>query len=127
MLPKEVFPKISEVIKNPKYWKSKTLTYRGQKRYFDEDIRKGECYFCHLYGRTQNYHRITQLHHLYYDDEDPLRWTLELCTGCHVKLDVKCRRHVARNYSKRYDRSYFRSIEDRRFVNAEFKRLGLRR
>ena len=117
MLPKEVFPTITEVIKNPKYWGPKTLTYRGKKRYFENDIRIGECHFCHLYGRTQNYHKTTQLHHLYYDDEDPLRWTLELCTGCHFKLDGKNRRRVNESYAMR----------DRKFLDREFKRLGLRR
>jgi len=126
MLPKEVFPSISEVIKNPKYWNPRTLTYRGEKRYFEEKIRKGECYFCHLYGRTQNYHRMTQLHHLAYDDDDPLRWTLELCTTCHYRFDEKNRRHVDMHYARR-ERSYYRTKEDMRFLDKEFKRLGLRR
>jgi len=125
MRPQEVFPTITEVIKNPKYWNPRTLTYGGKKRYFDQEIRTGECYFCHLYGRTQNYHRKTQIHHLAYDD-DPLLWTLELCTGCHYKLDEKNRRHVDSHYGGR-DRSYYRTKEERRFIDAEFKRLGLRR
>jgi len=119
MQPQEIFPTPSELRKNPKYWNPKILHYRGQKIVFDQDIRKGECHFCKKYGRTQNYYKQTYLHHLDYDDDDPLKWTLELCSGCHYRVD--------NNNRKQVDRSYYRTRADVRFVEKEMKRLGLRR
>ncbi len=98
MQPQEVFPTSTEIRKNRQFWNPKTLTYRGQKRYFDQNIRTGECYFCRKYGRTQNYHKKTYLHHLDYDDDSPLHWTLELCSGCHYRVDKNNRKQVDRNY-----------------------------
>jgi len=102
MRPKEVFPTSTEVRKNREKWNKRSITFQRKKRYYDQDVRKGECYFCHLYGRTQNYDRQTALHHLAYDNDDPLMWTLELCSGCHYKLDEKNRRQVDRHYPRRY-------------------------
>jgi len=119
MRPQEVFPTRGEVLKDPQKWNKRSITYHGEKRYYDQDVRKGECYFCHLYGRTQNYDRQTYIHHLAYDDDEPIMWTLELCSGCHYKLDEKNRRQVSRSYWKKDDA--------RRFVENEMRRTGLRR
>jgi len=95
--PQEVFPTSTEVRKNREYWNKRSITYHGEKRYFDQVVRTGECHFCKKYGRTQNYHKQTYLHHLDYDDDAPLMWTLELCSGCHYRLDKKNRRRVDRS------------------------------
>lgn len=44
-----------------------------------ENPRTGICYFCN----KQNC--ITHIHHLEYDDKDPLKYTIELCRSCHSK------------------------------------------
>jgi len=119
MQPQEIFPTPSELRKNPKFWNPKILHFRGQKIVFDQDIRKGECYFCKKYGRTQNYYKQTYLHHLDYDDDDPLKWTLELCSGCHYRVDNKNRRQVSKNY--------WRKDDSRHWVDREMKRVGLKR
>jgi len=121
MRPKEVFPPASERAKDPEKWKKQSITYHGEKRYFDQVVRTGDCYFCHLYGRTQKYYKQTYIHHLDYDDDDPLMWTLELCSGCHYRLDHKNRRRVDRSYGMRN----WPANDARRFVEAERKRLGL--
>jgi len=98
MKPVEVFPTSTEVRKNPEYWKKRSMTWHGEKIHFDQEIRTGECYFCKKYGRTQNYDKQTYLHHLDYDNDDPLMWILELCSGCHYRVDKNNRKQVDRHY-----------------------------
>jgi len=98
MRPKEIFPTSTEVRKNPEKWNKRSITFHRKKRYYDQDVRTGDCYFCKKYGLTQNYHKQTVLHHLDYDDDDPLMWTLELCSGCHFRVDKNNRRQVDRTY-----------------------------
>ena len=124
MRPQEVFPTSTEVRTDPEKWNKRSITYYGEKRYFDQDVRTGKCYFCHLYGRTQKYYKQTYIHHLDYDDDDPLMWTLELCSGCHYRLDKNNRKQVDKHYPRR-DKTDNLIKEHERFVAAEFKRLGL--
>ena len=119
MQPKEIFPTTTELRKNREYWNPKILHFRGRKIVYDQNIRTGYCYFCKKYGRTQNYYKRTYLHHLDYDDSDPIKWTLELCSGCHYRCDPKNRMQVSRSYWKKDDARWF--------VEKEMKRLGLKR
>jgi len=94
-------PSITELIVNRKYWKSKILHYHGEKIVYDQDIRIGECLVCKRNGKAQ-WRPITYLHHLFYDDSDPLAYTIEVCGKCHYKIDPNNRRQVNRSYGK-YD------------------------
>ena len=100
MKPRETFPTSTELRKFPEFYKYKTLTYRGQKMVFDQDIRTGECYFCKKTGRVQRTQK-TNLHHLKYDDSDPLAWTLEICTSCHYRVDTKNKKIIDWHYCRK--------------------------
>jgi hypothetical protein len=92
-------PSITELITNREYWKPKILHFRGQKIVYDKDIRIGECLVCKRNGKAQWKPR-TYLHHLFYDDSDPLAYTIEVCGKCHYKIDPNNRRQVNRSYGK---------------------------
>jgi len=100
MNPQEIFPTSTEVRKNRSYYRYKTLTYRGQKMIFNRDIRTGVCYFCKKEERLQRSHK-TYLHHLKYDDTDPLAWTLEICSSCHYQVDINNQRIIDRYFYKK--------------------------
>ncbi len=74
--PKEVEPEYTE-IKNSKYWNKRCLNYLGDEIYFDQEIRTGVCILCKKDGRTQK-SSTTYLHHLKYDHDDKLAWTIEV-------------------------------------------------
>ena len=99
--PKEVWqpPSVNEIIKNGEFWKPKIMTFWGEKKYYDQDVRTGECYFCKKEGRAQK-SAITNLHHAKYDTSDYLAWTLEVCLSCHYQIDP---------YNKAKVDSHFRS------------------
>ena len=99
--PKEVIPppSVNEIIKFAKYWKPKTMTYLGQKKYFDQDIRIGECYFCKKEGRAQK-SAITYLHHVNYDHKDYLAWTIEVCASCHYHVDGYLREKIDNHFGR---------------------------
>jgi len=103
--PKEVFPTITETIKNREFWKNKTMTYLGQKHYFDQDVRTGICYFCKKEGRAQK-SRTTYLHHVNYYHQDMLEWTIEVCGSCHWHIDEHNRNVIARTTGKEINRRY---------------------
>ena len=126
MRPQRVYPTTTEVRKDPEYWNKRSMTFHREKIYYDQVIRTGECYFCKKYGRTQNYDRQTYLHHLDYDNDEPIMWTIELCSSCHYRCDKQNRRQVDRTYAWR-ERVFSRGSEDNKFVNSEMKRLGLKR
>jgi len=98
--PKEVDPpSLNEIFKNQKHWKNKTITYLGDKKYFDQDVRTGVCYFCNKEGRTQK-SKTTFLHHAKYDHSDPLAWTIEICGSCHWQIDERNREAIAKRTGK---------------------------
>jgi heterodisulfide reductase subunit B len=104
MKPKEIFPTTTELRNNPEFYKNKILTYRGQRMVFDQEIRTGECYFCKKSGWTKRSTK-TNLHHVLYDDSDPLSWTIEVCSSCHYWIDQNNRKLVDRYYdTKRWQR-----------------------
>ena len=86
--PKEIIPPptVTDIIKNRVFWKKKTMTYMGSKKYYDQDIRTGVCYFCKKENRAQK-SKITMLHHATYYHQDPLAWTIEVCSSCHWHID----------------------------------------
>ena len=107
MKPKEIFPTSTELRSNPEFYKNKILSYKCQKRIFDQDIRTGECYFCKKSGWSKRSTK-TNLHHVLYDDSDPLAWTVEVCSSCHYFIDQNNRKIVDRYYdAKRWQRSKF--------------------
>ena len=88
--PKRIYPTGEQLIANPEYYKNKQLTYKGEKMYFDQDIRSGKCMIC---KKTKDSGEIkrTQLHHVWYNDDDPLEATIEVCGSCHYKIDPEHR------------------------------------
>src|SRR3989304_5747869 len=103
--PKEVYPEpsVNELIKFQKYWKNKTMTYMGRKRYFDQDVRTGVCYFCKKEGRAQK-SKITYLHHVKYEHSEPLDWTIEVCSSCHYQIDGYNRQKVDSHFGRKTPR-----------------------
>jgi len=93
-------PTVTELIKNREYWKNKTITFRGKKIVYDQDIRTGICYFCKRAGNPQ-YSGPTYLHHVIYDNSNPLAWTVEVCGKCHYKVDKNNKRILDNRYGRR--------------------------
>ena len=98
MKPKEIFPTSTELQNNREFYKNKILTYRGQRIVFDQEIRIGECYFCKKSGWSKR-SSTTYLHHVLYDDSDPLAWTIEVCSSCHYWIDQNNKKIVDRYYN----------------------------
>ena len=93
-------PSITELIRNSEYWNPKILHYHREKIVYDQDIRTGKCYCCTKLGKAQ-WNQRTYLHHLFYDDTDPLSYTIEVCGKCHYKIDSKNKRLLDRRYRRR--------------------------
>ena len=96
-------PPASQVIKYPEYWNKRALTMRGEKIYFDHEIRTGVCYFCKREGRAQRKEK-TLLHHVKYDNEAPLEWTVEVCASCHYRIDKGNKKIIDRYFGPRKER-----------------------
>jgi len=62
----------------------KRIRYKGKQIFVGINPRSGTCSEC-------NYKGITQMHHLKYDDENPLAHTIELCNSCHHKQHERVR------------------------------------
>jgi len=105
MKPQEVFPTSSEVSENPELWNKRRLTYLGDEKYFDQEVRTGVCFFCQRDGRVQK-SKKTYLHHVKYDHSDPLAWTIEVCSSCHWQIDENNRKVIARSTGKEIKRRY---------------------
>jgi len=128
--PKEIEdPSVTEIINNSEYWNKRRLHYLGDDIYFDQEIRTGVCYLCKRDGRLQK-SKTTFLHHLKYEHEDKLAWTIEVCGSCHWQIDEKNRDAIARRTGKKitrrhgkYDRPYYVNKEQRK-ENAEQEERG---
>lgn len=80
---------------NPKrvetgYWKQfhhRQTYYKGKARAHKQNPRTGICSVC---GKTGKYQ--THMHHEQYDDNDILKYTVELCGSCHAKITLHDRR-----------------------------------
>jgi len=110
--PKEVNPPptITETIKNREYWKNRIMTYLGSKKYFDQDVRTGVCYFCKKEGKPQR-SVPTYLHHLNYEHSDPLSWTIEVCGKCHYKIDRYNKKLLDERYGRKPNDRYYRNYK----------------
>jgi len=99
--PKEfrIPPTVTQRFKNSEYWNKRKLTYMGKQLFFDQEIRTRECYFCKREGRAQKSRR-TSLHHVKYDHQDPLAWTIEVCNSCHYQIDAYNRKKVDRSHGR---------------------------
>ena len=104
--PKLIFPQpsINEAIKNREYLKKRTMTYLGQKKYYDQEVRTGNCYFCKREGRAQR-KKTTVLHHVNYYHQDPLEWTIEVCTSCHAHIDEYNKKVLEEYYARKKKKS----------------------
>ena len=96
----EYYEKNKEIIKNrskkhysdnkenkKKYARNKSkmkITFRGERVSLDHNPRKGICSLC-CKSVKNGVIKQTQLHHIKYDEIDPLLHTIELCVSCHHK------------------------------------------
>ena len=117
MRPKEISPKITDIIKNPEFWNKRTISYLGDKIYFDQEVRTGECVVCKKDGRMQKSGK-TYLHHLKYDHDDKLAWTIEICGSCHWQIDPKNREAIAKNTGRKISYRY-----GEYYLNKEQKKI----
>ena len=93
-------PKVTDIITNREFWKNKIMSYLGSKKFYDQDIRTGICYFCKKENRAQR-SRITVLHHVKYYHQDPLAWTIEVCTKCHWQIDEYNKKLIDSHYGRK--------------------------
>lgn len=100
MKPKRIFPTKHELIANREFYKYKRQKYRGKSIVYDKDIRTGVCHFCKKSDKKKETIR-TVLHHLKYDNSDPLAWTLEICPSCHYKIDEKNKKKIDVFYARK--------------------------
>jgi len=124
--PREKMPTIND--KNREYWRKRTLTWHKKKIFFDHEIKTGICYFCKKEGKPQR--SKTVLHHVKYNNDDPLEWTIEVCDKCHYQIDQGnrkvIRRHFApRDFAKAVDREAER-IADNNLSHEEKMRKYVR-
>lgn len=64
-------------------WTKKTIFYKGVRIAVRKIVRLGICKKC---GKTDC---KTELHHIQYHDDDPMKDTIELCSSCHGKEGIK--------------------------------------
>ena len=93
-------PTVNEIITNREFWKKRSMTYLGNKIYFDQEVRTGVCYFCKREGRAQK-SRTTYLNHVKYEHSDPLAWTIEVCSSCHYQIDPYNKKLIDRHYGRK--------------------------
>ncbi|KAG2473361.1 MAG: hypothetical protein NPMRTHETA2_1260003 [Nitrosopumilales archaeon] len=96
--PREKMPTIND--KNREYWKKRSVTWHKKKLFFDHEIKTGVCYFCKRDARAQR-SRSTVLHHVKYNNDDPLDWTIEVCTKCHYQIDKDNKKIIDRHFAPR--------------------------
>ena len=87
--------------KNREYWKKRYITWHKKKLFFDHEIKTGACYFCDREGKAQG-SKSTALHHVIYNNDNPLEWTIEVCIKCHSKVDPNNLKQIQKSDAKRY-------------------------
>ena len=77
----------------------KRFRFHGERVYPAENPRTNICYEC---GQSypDELKKQTCLHHIKYDPSNPLSWTVDLCTSCHMKLHKVLRRMELRGNIK---------------------------
>jgi len=98
--PKRIFPTKDKLIANREFYKNKRLKYRGKSIVYDKNIRTGTCHFCKK-STTKKEITRTVLHHLKYDNSNPLAWTVEICLSCHYKVDKKNKKRIDMFYARK--------------------------
>jgi hypothetical protein len=71
------------------------LSYKGQVVILEEDQRIGVCNLCRAVASFDC--ALTQMHHVQYHDDDPLRDTIEVCPSCHRLLRHEGRARMVKN------------------------------
>jgi hypothetical protein len=56
----------------------KVIQFKGRSIILNDNPRKGICSWCGKKG-------FTNMHHIQYHDDDPLKDTVEICSSCHGK------------------------------------------
>jgi hypothetical protein len=73
--------------------KPKRILFKNKRIQLKFNPRKGICSLC---GAIKGINcKTTSMHHIEYDDLDPLAHTIEVCTPCHDKIDYKIGRRYA--------------------------------
>ena len=87
---------INNPTNNPKYH-PRRLVYKDKRLFMKENPRTGICSICHMkvgeeyincFGKIAIM-KQTQMHHIQYHDDEPLKDTIELCVSCHRKEHIK--------------------------------------
>jgi hypothetical protein len=70
---------------------SNQIAFKGQTVYLDEDPKRGVCNRCRyvpwtVHPLTGFIYTTTEMHHIEYDENDPLAYTMELCKLCHKQV-----------------------------------------
>lgn len=63
-------------------YSKRRFRYKDKKLIAPTNPRKGICFFC------EEKNILTHIHHMKYDDENPLDFTIELCVSCHRKMHM---------------------------------------
>lgn len=78
----------NKLIANPKWHpitNSRRLKFKDKQVYIQSNPKTGYCSYC-----TNNIHngscKKTDIHHIQYHEDDPLKNTIELCVSCHNKI-----------------------------------------
>jgi hypothetical protein len=73
-------------LKSMKKWyktnQKRILRFKGRHVLCDAPVRTGICAMCQKSIANGEIKR-TNIHHWKYDEKDPLRYTIEVCVGCH--------------------------------------------
>lgn len=64
------------------------IKYKNTSIYLGKPIRRGNCSICNK-SVAKGEIKKTVLHHIQYDDTDPLAHTIELCPSCHSKQTIE--------------------------------------
>jgi len=63
------------------------IRFKGKRMSMGTDFRIGICSICHK-SRLENEIKFTVMHHLKYDPNYPLGYTIEICPSCHRKIHI---------------------------------------
>lgn len=74
-----------EVIERIKRWNSRKMIFKRKQIYVKENPRIGVCNLCRAVVPFDC--KVTNIHHIAYHEEDPLKDTIELCARCHGKAN----------------------------------------
>jgi len=78
----------NKLIDHPKYARTR-IWFKSQRLVLKENPRKGICSQCHSILGIDC--KTTQIHHIKYHEDDPLKDTVELCPSCHATESQRLR------------------------------------